>query len=124
MKFEVSWKIYLRVNNELKATKLINQIKQKIDLELLELSITKYWKDETLFETTFKTKIVDEISEAEATVHILQLANCLGYRWEVGCPNFENIDDVDYPVWRFEGVCNKPNVSGVHWISFNLTTVT
>jgi len=122
MKFEISWRTYLRVKNEIKATKLIKQIEIAIGQKVLEVSVERYWKDDGLMEANFVTHFTDDMNESEATVLSLQLVHNLGYRWSVGYPGHIKVTGHDQAVWSFEGVCNHTRITGVEWVLFNLIT--
>ncbi|WP_251407926.1 MULTISPECIES: hypothetical protein [Paenibacillus] len=114
----------LRVKNEIKAKKLINQIESIIGQKVMNVSVERYWKDDELMEANFVTHFTDDMTEAEATVVSLQLVHNLGYRWSVGYPGYVNVSGHDQPVWNFEGICNKTRITGVEWVLINLFTRT
>jgi len=72
----IHFTINFRTNQKHKVQDFVDDYKSKSGIEILELKIEKYWKEEDQIQATFFTKI-DLTRSEEKTFEILKMANNL-----------------------------------------------
>lgn len=72
----IQFTINYRTNKKQKVQDFIDDYKSKAGIEIQELKIEKYWKEEDQMQATFFTR-VDSIRNEEKTFTILKIANIL-----------------------------------------------
>lgn len=86
----IRFTINYRTNQKQKVQDFVDDYKSKAGIEIQELKIQKYWKEEDQMQATFFTT-VDLIRSEEKTFRILEMANLLAttkrHRWTFNGPH-------------------------------------
>lgn len=86
----IQFTINYRTNQKQKVQAFVDDYKLKVGIEIQELKIEKYWKEEDQMQATFFTR-VDSISNEEKIFKILKMANLLATtkrnRWTFNGPH-------------------------------------
>ncbi len=86
----IQFTIHYRTDQRKKVQDFVDDYKSKTGIEIEELKIEKYWKEENQTQATFFTRI-DLIRNEEKTFEILKLANVLAttkrHHWTFNGPH-------------------------------------
>ncbi|EQA70769.1 hypothetical protein LEP1GSC059_3560 [Leptospira noguchii serovar Panama str. CZ214] len=85
MNFEpyfLKWKVFLKVNKQEKAFKILSKIEETFDYKIVSLTYEKYWKDKSLYEASFRTYLNSKNIE-NAVFQSLLLSQKLGSDWQI-----------------------------------------
>lgn len=125
MKFQIRWKAFLKVKNELKADKLLKQIENSIGQKIETKQYERYWKDTSIIEANFISKFNEDLTVYEVVFRTLELVKGIGYMWSVYSPRIgQGSNNANETVLTFEGIHNNPRITGVTWIQFVVETDT
>lgn len=99
------FKINYEVQQKRKVEKFIDSYAKKIEFELLELKINRYWKIEKQFQAVFLVKS-KSVQKEKIVYEILRLANIL---WSEKYSNWEVNGSYEMNDLHFECILNSMN---------------
>lgn len=86
----IQFTINYRTNQKHKVQDFVDDYKSKVGIEIEELKIEEYWKEEDEMQATFLTRI-NSIRNEEKVFEILKMANALAttkrHRWTFNGPH-------------------------------------
>ncbi|MUT66938.1 hypothetical protein [Paenibacillus sp. NEAU-GSW1] len=123
MKFQIIWKAFFAVKNEVKAARLIKQIEIITGHPIVSQQFEWSKKNPSLLGAAFVSELKDDMTMEEAVFQTLQIINKLGTAWTVYSPViFKDSENPDEVLLSFEGLHEGPSFTGLSWIHFTLET--
>jgi hypothetical protein len=97
--------LFLRVNTQDKAQKLLGKVKKKLDVDTRDGYCRKYWKDKTLYEAKL-TVPLSMTGVTEAVFSALAFCSRLAIEWRIRGPFRYNEDK-----WELLGTASSDTLS-------------
>lgn len=111
---EIYWHAFFKVATKDSAQKLLKKFDECCETKATLLTCERYWKDDSLFNVTFTTPLMEtDVSSAVFTV--LLTTHKLANAWNVTGPYSH-----ERGMWEFHGLATKTKVPGIEWIEFRM----